>query len=181
MFDLDSPGSERSLSSQSPQSPSPQSPSPQSPSPEALAPSELNQAPQDVIAPSAEPSKPRSLAEWITLGLATLILSVLVGLILYDWQINQNRPPAFQIEVTQSARITDGHYYVPFSIKNTGGRIARTVQVTAELQIDGQVSESGEQQIDFLSGSEKKRGNFVFDQNPQQGELLIRVASYGLP
>ncbi|NEQ31597.1 MAG: TIGR02588 family protein [Leptolyngbya sp. SIO4C5] len=124
---------------------------------------------------------PRTLAEWITLGVTTLILAILVGLVVYDWRVNQNRPPAFQVEITETARVTDSHYYVPFEIVNTGGRIARTVQVTAELHIDGIDDETGEQQIDFLSGNERKRGSFVFNHNPQAGELIIRVASYRLP
>lgn len=123
----------------------------------------------------------RSIAEWITLLITTSILFVIVGLIVYDWQVNQNRPPAFRVEVTETTRVTDGHYYVPFVITNTGGRIARTVQVTAELHLDGIADETGEQQIDFLSGNERKRGSFVFTHNPQAGELVIRVASYGLP
>ncbi|MGJ3252230.1 MAG: TIGR02588 family protein [Elainellaceae cyanobacterium] len=131
--------------------------------------------------PSAANQAPRSLAEWITLLIATLILLILTGLVFYDWQVTQHRPPAFQIEVTETARVTDGRYYVPFMIKNTGGRIARTVQVTAELHLDGLDDETGEQQIDFLSGNERKRGSFVFTHNPQEGELLIRVASYRLP
>ncbi|MGB3495155.1 MAG: TIGR02588 family protein [Elainellaceae cyanobacterium] len=131
--------------------------------------------------PLSKPRSRRSLAEWITFTIAALILSALVGLIIYDWQVNQSRPPAFQVEVTESARVTDGRYYVPFSIQNTGGRIARTVQVTAELLLENGDNESGEQQIDFLSGNERKSGSFVFSHNPQQGELLIRVASYGLP
>lgn len=128
----------------------------------------------------AKPSS-RSIAEWITLLITTSILLIIVCLIFYDWQVNQNRPPAFRVEVTETTRITDGHYYVPFVITNTGGRIARTVQVTAELYIDENDRETGEQQIDFLSGNERKRGSFVFTHNPQEGELVIRVASYGLP
>lgn len=131
--------------------------------------------------PPLQPRRRRSLAEWVTFVVAALVLSGLVGLIVYDWQVNQDRPPAFQIEITESARVTDGRYYVPFSIQNTGGRIARSVQVTAELSLDDGGSESGEQQIDSLSGNERKSGSFVFSHNPQQGELLIRVASYGLP
>lgn len=123
----------------------------------------------------------RSRAEWVTFILSTLILLLLVGLVIFDWAVNQDRPPAFQIEVTQTARITDGRYYVPFVITNTGGRIARTVQVTAELHIEGEPDETGEQQIDFLSGQERKRGSFIFTHNPQSGELVLRVASYRLP
>jgi len=122
----------------------------------------------------------RSLAEWITFTLATVILLSLVGLIIFDWQVNQNRPPAFEIEVT-APRLTEGRYYVPFAIRNTGGHIARTVQVTATLHLDDSDDEAGEQQIDFLSGHEQKRGSFVFTHDPQQGDLTIRVASYRLP
>ncbi|MFE4107818.1 TIGR02588 family protein [Almyronema epifaneia] len=124
---------------------------------------------------------PRTLAEWITLAVTSLILAILVGLVVYDWRVNQNRPPAFQVEITETARITDGRYYVPFAITNTGGRVARTVQVTAALHLEGIDDEAGEQQIDFLSGNERKRGSFVFNHDPQAGELLIRVASYRLP
>ncbi|PSN19895.1 TIGR02588 family protein [filamentous cyanobacterium CCP5] len=130
--------------------------------------------------PKAADSAKRSLAEWITFAIAASILMLVVGLVVYDWQVAQNRPPAFRVEITETARVTDGRYYVPFTITNTGRRIARTVQVTAELRLDDQV-EAGEQQIDFLSGSERKRGSFVFSHDPQSGELTIRVASYSLP
>ncbi|MEB3360320.1 MAG: TIGR02588 family protein [Synechococcales bacterium] len=122
----------------------------------------------------------RSLAEWITFAIAALILLGLVGLVIFDWQVNQNRPPAFQVEVS-APRLTDGLYYVPFAIHNTGGRIARTVQVTATLQLDDEEAETGEQQIDFLSGHEQKGGSFVFTHDPQQGDLTVRVASYKRP
>lgn len=130
---------------------------------------------------TASPQTRRSLAEWITFIFASLILVVLVCLILVDWHITQSRPPAFQVTVSDTSRVTDHRYYVPFEIRNTGGRIARTVQITAELHIDGEPDESGEQQIDFLSSNERKQGSFVFTHDPQEGELVIRVASYRLP
>lgn len=123
----------------------------------------------------------RSLAEWVTFWVSALVLLALVGLILYDWQVNQSRPPAFDVAVSDAVRITDGRYYVPFAITNTGGRIANGVQVTAELHIPNQDDETGEQQIDFLSGHETKAGSFVFSHNPQEGDLTVRVASYRLP
>lgn len=123
----------------------------------------------------------RSAAEWVTVTVATVILLGLVGLILFDWQTNQNRPPAFSVAVSEAVRVTDGRYYVPFAITNTGGHIARTVQVTAELHRAGLDDETGEQQIDFLSGHETKAGSFVFTHDPQGGDLVVRVASYRLP
>ncbi len=127
----------------------------------------------------------RSLAEWITLAVSALVLSLLVVLVLYDWQVSKNLPPTFRVEMMEAPRLTEGHYYVPFTIKNTGGRIARTVQVIAELHVnagvDEGVDEAGEQQFDFLSGNEQKSGGFVFEHDPRQGDLVIRVASFGLP
>ena len=123
----------------------------------------------------------RSPAEWVTFWVSALILLVLVGLILYDGQVNQSRPPAFDVAVSDAIRITDGRYYVPFAITNTGGRIATGVQITADLHIPDREDETGEQQIDFLSGHETKAGSFVFSHNPQAGNLTVRVASYRLP
>jgi uncharacterized protein (TIGR02588 family) len=127
-------------------------------------------------ADDAEPFAQRSAAEWVTFMVASIIL-----LICFDWQANQNRPPAFTVVVSEAVRVTDGRYYVPFAITNTGGRIARMVQVTAELHTAGADDETGEQQIDFLSGHETKAGSFVFTHAPQAGELVVRVASYRLP
>ncbi|MEO1393299.1 MAG: TIGR02588 family protein [Cyanobacteria bacterium J06634_5] len=129
----------------------------------------------------SERRKMRSLAERITLIVCTVVLMAIVGLVLYDWQLSKNLPPAFQVEITEATRLTEGRYYVPFTLKNTGGRIARTVQVLAELQLPDGSEETGEQQFDFLSGNERKKGGFVFEHNPQTGDLVIRVASFGLP
>ena len=123
----------------------------------------------------------RSLAEWLTLAISSLVLLTIVGLVLYDWQISKNLPPAFQVEVSETTQLIEGQYYVPFTLKNTGGRIARTVQVIAELNLPDGSDEAGEQQFDFLSGNERKKGGFVFEHNPQTGDLVIRVASFGLP
>lgn len=131
--------------------------------------------------PSPTGQTQRSMAEWVTFMVATVLLLALVGVIIYDWQVNQDRPPAFDVAVAESIRITDGRYYVPFVITNTGGRIANGVQVIAELDIPGQAEETGEQQIDFLSGHEQKEGSFVFNHDPHRGELVVRVASYRLP
>ncbi len=125
--------------------------------------------------------KRRSLAEWITLSISTLVLVGIVGLVLYDWQLSKNLPPAFRVEMMEAPQMVEGHYYVPFTLRNVGGRIARTVQVVAELHLEDGSEEMGEQQFDFLSGNEQKKGGFVFDHNPRTGNLVVRVASFGLP
>jgi uncharacterized protein (TIGR02588 family) len=87
------------------------------------------------------------------------------------------------LSITRQSDIREapGQFYVPFSVTNSGGETAESVQVMAELRINGEVEEAGEQQIDFLASGEKEEGAFVFSRDPRQGELVIRVASYKLP
>ncbi|OUL22829.1 TIGR02588 family protein [Nostoc sp. RF31YmG] len=122
----------------------------------------------------------RSLAEWVTFTAASFILVVIVGLVGYTWLNDKNQPPIVSVTKKQTIRKIDGQFYVPFEVVNTGGDTAESVQIMAELQIDD-MTETGEQQIDFLSGGEKEEGAFVFSHNPNQGQLTIRVASYKLP
>ncbi|AFY34741.1 TIGR02588 family protein [Calothrix sp. PCC 7507] len=128
-----------------------------------------------------QPQSERSLAEWVTFGAASFILVVIVSLVIYIWVNDNNQPPVLSVTQKQTIRENEGHFYVPFEIINTGGETAELVQIIAELQINGKVIETGEQQIDFLSSSEIEKGAFIFSQNPKQGKLTIRVASYKSP
>jgi uncharacterized protein (TIGR02588 family) len=122
----------------------------------------------------------RLLPEWITFFLALVIVAAIVGLIIYEWATQSNQPPILAIS-RQDIREAEGQFYVPFTVTNKGGLTAEAVQVSGELQIEGQLEEVGEQQIDFLSRGEQQEGAFVFNHDPRQGELIVRVASYKLP
>ncbi|QSJ18370.1 TIGR02588 family protein [Nostoc sp. UHCC 0702] len=128
-----------------------------------------------------EEKSQRSSAEWVTFSIASLILAVIVSLVVYTWLNDKNQPPILSVSNKQTVREIDGQFYVPFEIVNTGGETAESVQIMAELEIDGKVVETGEQQIDFLSTDEKEAGAFVFTKNPQQGKLTLRVSSYKSP
>jgi len=123
----------------------------------------------------------RSPAEWVTFSAASFILAVIVSLVSYTWLNDKNQPPILSVTSKQTIREIDGQFYLPFEVVNTGGDTAESVQIMAELLINGKVAETGEQQIDFLSSGEKEEGAFVFSKNPRQGQLTLRVASYKLP
>lgn len=128
------------------------------------------------------PERPsRSPAEWTTFGIALSILAVVVGLVIHNWLTMKRQPPVLTIKhESKTVQAVQGQFYVPFTVTNTGGETAESVQVIAELQLNG-LEESGEQQIDFLAGDETAQGAFVFSRDPRQGELILRVASYKLP
>ncbi|MFN6560940.1 MAG: TIGR02588 family protein [Nostoc sp. ChiSLP01] len=123
----------------------------------------------------------RSLAEWVTFTIASFILAIIVSLVVYTWLNEKNQPPIISVSKKETIREIDGQFYVPFEVANTGGDTAESVQIIAELVIDGEVAESGEQQIDFLSSRETEEGAFVFSQNPSKGKLNLRIGSYKLP
>jgi uncharacterized protein (TIGR02588 family) len=124
---------------------------------------------------------PRSPAEWTTFSIALLILVAVIGLVVYEWLTQKNQPPVLSVTRQGEMRQAPGQFYVPFSVTNTGGETAESVQVIAELSINGKVEEDGEQQIDFLASGETEEGAFVFSRDPRQGQLVVRVASYKLP
>lgn len=128
-----------------------------------------------------EPKPQRSLAELVTFGIALLILAIIISLVGYIWLNEDDKPPILLVSQKQTIREVEGQFYVPFEIVNSGGETAESVQIVAELQIAGKVVETAEQQIDFLSSREKEEGAFIFTQNPRQGKLVVRVASYKLP
>ncbi len=131
--------------------------------------------------PQVEQKPKRSPAEWTTFSIALLILAAVVGLVIYKWLTQKNQPPVLSVSASSEIREAPGQFYVPFSITNTGGETVESVQVIAELTINGEVEESGEQQMDFLASGEKEEGAFVFSRDPREGELSVRVASYKLP
>lgn len=141
----------------------------------------MSQATQAASKSRPQEQHGRSLAEWVTFGVAALVLIAIVSLVIYDWVATPATPPVIELTQSGQARQINGQYYVPFRIKNIGGITAEAVQLIAELKIDGDVEESGEQQIDFLAGDESEEGAFVFSRNPGEGELILRVGSYKMP
>jgi uncharacterized protein (TIGR02588 family) len=126
-------------------------------------------------------SRYRISAESITFVVASLVVMILVGLVVYAWLTRVDQPPTIAVTSTTEIRQAQGQYYVPFTVKNVGGGTAGAVQIIGELRINGRVEEAGEQEIDFLSKGEQEEGAFVFSRNPREGEVIVRVASYKLP
>lgn len=139
----------------------------------------MNQSREEVNNTNEQPK--RTIAEWITFGAATCILSGIVGLVIYTKLTDKQQAPILSVQTKEAIRQANGKYQVPFEITNDGDKTAESVQILAELKVNNEVEQTGEQQIDFLSSREKEEGAFIFDTDPNKGELKIRVASYKLP
>ncbi|MEC4804167.1 MAG: TIGR02588 family protein [Jaaginema sp. PMC 1079.18] len=125
--------------------------------------------------------KQRSSAEWISFSIALALLGVVVSLIVYSWLSQSYKPPILIVKTSPEFRQVEQQFYVPFTVTNEGGTTVQSVQVIAELWIDNQLQQQGSQEITFLSKGEVQSGAFIFNYDPSQGELIVRVASYQLP
>ena len=123
----------------------------------------------------------KSMAERVSFGVSLSIVGIVVALICFAWITGDNNPPILAIATEPKIREINQQYYVPFTVSNSGGETAESVEVTASLWLDNKLAETGRQEIDFLSRQEKRSGEFIFTRNPQQGKLIIRVASYKSP
>jgi uncharacterized protein (TIGR02588 family) len=130
---------------------------------------------------NSEQREKRTPAEWVTFTIACFILAAIIGLVLYNWRTKKQEPPIISVTRREPIREVQGQFYVPFAVTNTGGETAESIQIVAELRVNGEVVESGDQQIDFLSSGEMEEGAFIFSRNPSQGELIVRSSSYKLP
>lgn len=128
--------------------------------------------------PELQKPKPPSTAERVSFTIALFILFGIIGSVGYLWVSDRSQTlPILQIS-TDSAEQREASYYIPFTVTNLGGKTAETVQVIAELRINNEIVEQGEQSINFLSREEEVTGAFVFVRDPNEGELTVRVASY---
>lgn len=123
----------------------------------------------------------RSPAEWVTAGVALLIVSAVVALIVYDWLGTPPTPPVLEVQQLEPIRAENEQFYVPFELHNTGGNAAEAVRVLAELTVDGEMVEEAEQEFDFVAVDDTRNGEFMFATDPASGELELRVTSFQEP
>lgn len=128
-----------------------------------------------------EAAEGRSLAEWVSFGVAAAILGVVAGLVAYLWWSAPGTDPVLAVAQTGAVRQAGGQYYVPFEVTNSGGLTAEAVVVRGELLVGGKAVEELEVEFSFLSGGEVEQGAFIFTRDPRAGELRLRAGSYSLP
>lgn len=121
----------------------------------------------------------RTLPEWITFGIATAIILALVA-ILGSEVVGPTAPAAPEASIAGGIEERAGAFHVPVEVVNRGDHAAAQVAVVAKLEIDGKTIEA-DQTIDFLAGGEEERLLFVFDDDPSDGRLTVRVSGYAKP
>lgn len=121
----------------------------------------------------------RSTAEWTTLAASCVVLLVVVGVIVAQ-MFGATAPPDPVAEVRVPYRVEADSFHVTVEVSNRGDQTASNVQVSAELEMDGETM-TAEQTVDFLAGHATQDLVFVFDDDPAEGTLTVSVSSYSMP
>jgi uncharacterized protein (TIGR02588 family) len=119
----------------------------------------------------------RSTAEWVSLAVALLILTGIVGVVVVLWLGPQENPARFRIE-RGLVRTVNGHHYLSFFVFNDGDETARNVRVEGLLRGNGK-EERTETIFDYVPGRTKEEGVLIFTADP--AEAVLRVSSYLKP
>ena len=131
------------------------------------------------MSPKKSKREARTPAEWVTFAVSMLILAFVLGAIAVQIP-GSDEPPAPSARVDGEPRQVRGRWFVPVEVVNDGDLTAENVQVTAELLIGDETFEA-DQTLDFLAGGETQHLEFVFDDDPESGELTVEVAGYRDP
>lgn len=120
----------------------------------------------------------RSVAEWATLAGSCLVVAVVVALIAL--QLSGTEEPAAPVAEVEEVFEVEGQHHVRVVVSNTGDLAAANVQVSAELEIGGRTI-TANQTIESLAGGQDDEIFFVFDADPDDGNLTVTVAGYAAP
>jgi uncharacterized protein (TIGR02588 family) len=125
---------------------------------------------------------PHSAAEWITLAFSSLIVLGLIGLTSYFYLTASDAPAAAEVELHLAATYQAGsRYYLPVTVRNTGGETGEDVRVRVSLTDPSGRTEAAEIAIQFLAGGGSGRAVAAFGSDPRRGQLEAAVVSYLVP
>ena len=118
--------------------------------------------------------------EWGVFAFGAIVVGGTLGFLVYDALANNGEPPRLEVAFGQSQQ-HEGHYSVPVTIHNRGGRTAEQVLVQVTLTVNGEKQETAELQVNFVPRKSKRQGYVTFENDPRAGSLSGRAIGYEQP
>ncbi|RCS25112.1 TIGR02588 family protein [Phyllobacterium salinisoli] len=118
--------------------------------------------------------------EWIVGAISMLIISGLLGFLLYDAIFAPSEPPRFTYDIGKTKR-TDGTFRIPVAITNRGTETAAGVHLRGTLERNGAVVETSEIEFDYVPRNSMRDGVLFFSADPDTAHLRLMVVGYDNP
>ena len=118
--------------------------------------------------------------EWIVAAFGLVIVTGVLGFLLYETLGGNQLPPDVRLSVDSVARTGNG-YLVKITAVNDGGSTAEGVIIEGQLKNGSDLVERSETTLDYLPPQSKKKAGLFFMKDPRQFELQVRPFGYEEP
>lgn len=114
--------------------------------------------------------------EWTMAALGLVAALILLGIIGREAFVGAADPvPALEVRAERTVRTPGGHV-VEFRVSNGSGQTAAAVHV--EGKVGDEISGAT---VDYVPGESSVTGGLVFDRDPREEGLELRVTGYEIP
>jgi uncharacterized protein (TIGR02588 family) len=120
------------------------------------------------------------MLEWIIGGLGLLLVSGVIGFLLYQALGENQIPPTVNLKVHSVVQTTNG-YLVEIRALNQGGSTAQGLVIEGELRRGVERVEQSHTTIEYLPPHSEKKAGLFFTQDPRLLELNVRPLGYEEP
>jgi uncharacterized protein (TIGR02588 family) len=118
--------------------------------------------------------------EWAT-GLVSLAaICAVIGWLVLDIWMSEDRQPELVARVVSTEKITSG-WQVVFELSNRATLAAAGVEVRAQLLDQARLVEEAEVTFDYIAAGSATRGAVIFENDPSRLALTIRAVGFSEP
>jgi uncharacterized protein (TIGR02588 family) len=139
-----------------------------------------NEAGKKSNRPAARKSAGHTFAEWVSLGISTLlILSLAVYLVIEAFRADDPFVPVGVEALVSEARQLNGQFVLPVRITNRGGQTLRDLKVEVRFQAPGTAApNTTELLLDYVGEGSEQIAYLYLDQPPGALKIEGRATSY---
>jgi uncharacterized protein (TIGR02588 family) len=120
------------------------------------------------------------LLEWIVGAVGFLLVSGMIGLMIYHALTGIDSPPDLELRILSVQQVRGG-YLATVKARNHGGSTAEGLVIEGELKQGSQVVERSQTTLDYAPPESEKKAGLFFTRDPRQFELQLRPLGYEEP
>jgi uncharacterized protein (TIGR02588 family) len=121
-----------------------------------------------------------ALSEWIAAGIGVLLLLGAIGQLLFSALDRDETPPDIELTV-QRVTLRNASYVLSIRASNQGGATAAEIEIEGTLDATDGTTEISRLTLDYLPPRSEHTGGLVFSNDPNAGNLALRVKGFVSP
>ncbi|MFP5329873.1 MAG: hypothetical protein ACLGHC_07035 [Alphaproteobacteria bacterium] len=121
------------------------------------------------------------LVEWVSAAIGLAITAGIFGFLFVEAAGDHNGVPPVMKAVPVAFLSVDGQYIVEVEVENRSPQTGASVSVEGALINGNEEVETSEAALAYVPGDSRRRAGLVFDQDPRDYRLRLRVTGYERP